>query len=116
MALVSRLLGLRTIDLHPSARTEFLRIARRQHLELRGRVLLEVERARRVLESEPCRSHEIRDDYAVDVISVLVVFHGVTDFVCPERAAAVLRSQIDVGIHRHLADLMRRAYADAGVV
>src|SRR3954447_9516081 len=103
--------------LNPAAmRVEFLRIAAAQDLERSATVLCEVQGAVRVLKPVPGRRHEISHQDALDLVAVLVALDRVADLAGPEHPVSVLVGAVDPRIYGHLADLMRRPDANAGVV
>src|SRR6516165_7511482 len=104
-------------DLNPALlRIELLCIAAAQHLECFVGVLPQVDGADRILMPEPVGCHEVGDQEAADLVSVVVGLDRIADLTCPERALWVLVGAVEPGIHRHLADLVARADAQTRLV
>ncbi len=62
--------------------------------------------------TEPVGCDEVGDEYAVDFVSVLLVFHWVAYFTGPEGPLGVLVGAVEPGVDGHFADFVGGADAD----
>ena len=76
----------------------------------------QIDGARRILVSEPVGGDKVADQYAADVVPILVVLDRIADLARPEGTLGILVSAVQPWVDGHLADLVARADAETRVI